>query len=202
MITNHTVASLRAFEESIASAFNAGEIPHPVHLSHGNEQQLIDIFQGVQPQDWLCVSWRSHYHCLLKGVPEDELRQAVRSGRSITLCFPEHRIVSSAIVGGAIPIALGLAWAEKRKPSGAKVWCFVGDMTAETGAHWEAASYAHGHGLPLQVVIEDNGRSVLTDTQNVWASAGVDDRFPAPIRYKYDLSARWPHAGAGKRVEF
>src|SRR5882672_2555148 len=106
---------LIAFEDSIAEAFNRGEIRAPVHLTSGNEEQLIEYFsKHVGPDDWICTTWRSHYHCLLKGVPPDELRAAIMAGRSISLCFPEHRIVSSAIAGGILPIALGIAMGSKR----------------------------------------------------------------------------------------
>ena len=43
-------------------------------------------------------SWRSHYHCLLKGVPEDRLFDDICQGKSITLLYPEFNIYTSAIV--------------------------------------------------------------------------------------------------------
>ncbi len=49
-VINHTVESLRAFEADIANEFNAGRIRAPIHLSGGNEQQLIDIFHDVNHQ--------------------------------------------------------------------------------------------------------------------------------------------------------
>ncbi len=198
MITKHTPATLQAFEARIAETFNCGEIPHPVHLSGGNERQLIDIFQQVRPQDWVLTSWRSHYHCLLKGVSEDELETAIRAGRSIALCFPEHRILSSAIVGGTLPIAVGLAMASVRNNSYDSVWCFVGDMTARTGAFHEATQYAAGHRLPITFVVEDNGLSVCTPTREAWAAS---DDVVWNIR-SYDYVNPWPHSGAGVRVNF
>ncbi len=65
------VEDLLAFEESVASAFNRGEILAPVHLYHGNEAQMIELFQDIKNEDWIFCSWRSHYQCLLKGVPEE-----------------------------------------------------------------------------------------------------------------------------------
>ena len=47
--------------------------------------------------------------------------------------FSEYKIYSSAIVGGSIPIALGAAWAIKFKNKKEKVFCFMGEMTSETG---------------------------------------------------------------------
>src|SRR5262249_37503904 len=110
MHVDWTPEKLIAFEDGITSDFLDKRIHAPVHLAGGNEKQLINIFQNhVNPQDWVCGAWRMHYHCLLKGVPEEQVRQAIHNGRSISLCFPEYRIISSAIAGGIAPIAVGLA---------------------------------------------------------------------------------------------
>lgn len=192
---------LQAFEADIAEEFNAGKIRAPIHLSGGNEKELIDIFQHIRPQDWVCTYWRSHYHCLLKGVPPTALKDAIMDGRSISLCFPSHRIISSAIVGGILPIAVGLAMGIKRNGEDAKVWCFMGDMTALTGIAQECRTYAFGHNLPIEFVTEDNGMSVCTPTADVWrASAKIAGANLFGYYYAYELP--WPHAGAGKRVQF
>ena len=65
------------FEQEIATAFNNKEIRAPIHLHGNNENQLIKIFESIGPSDWIFSSWRSHYHCLLKGVPRDELKKDV-----------------------------------------------------------------------------------------------------------------------------
>lgn len=200
-------ADLKAFELDVAEAFNRGEIRAPVHLAGGNEDALIEIFASVQPGDWVCGSWRMHYHCLLKGVPPERLRADVLAGRSITLTYPEHRIISSAIVGGVLPIALGLAWSIKRAGGEEHVWAFVGDMAARGGAFAECRQYAEGHNLPITFVVEDNGVSVCTDTASAWGvrsevskGHGRNGANGRVARYSYVLP--WPHAGAGKRIQF
>ena len=195
-----TVEDLIAFEAIIAEAFNLGQIRAPIHLSGGNEQQLIDIFKDVQSHDWVCTTWRSHYHCLLKGVPPEQLKADIMSGKSITLTYPEYRIISSAIVGGIIPIALGIAWSIKRREGKEKVWCFIGDMTEKAGIYHECWWYARGHDLPIMFVVENNGLSVCTDTKLVWDDNQVHKFFFYDVRYDYKLP--FPHAGAGKRVQF
>jgi TPP-dependent pyruvate/acetoin dehydrogenase alpha subunit len=195
-----TPAELIAFETEIAECFNAGQIRAPVHLYDGNEEVMIEIFKHVQPQDWVCCSWRSHYQCLLKGVPREQLKADILAGRSISLCYPEQRIVSSAIVGGIIPIGLGLAMVAKRAGREETVWIFVGDMTRETGIFHECFKYVCNWGLPVRFICEDNRKSVLTDTRAVWNSNG-----PLPLRlndHTYEYEPRYPHAGAGKRVQF
>lgn len=192
-----TPEELLAFEEDIAAEFEAGNIPHPVHLAGGNEVQLIDLFQRIDKDvDWVACSWRSHYHALLKGVPPEQVKAAIMAGRSIALCFPEHRMISSAIVGGICPIALGIAWALKRSGERGTVWCFVGDMTAVTGIFTECVRYAMGHDLPIQFVLEDNGMSVCTPTREVWGTQ-MSSKFGG---YSYKLTR--PHVGTGKWVSF
>lgn len=192
-----TPDQLIAFEKDIAAEFEAGQIKAPVHLAGGNEQDLIDIFRGIRHDDWVICAWRSHYHCLLKGVPPQQLRDAIHAGRSIALCFPEHRILSSAIVGGICPIATGLGWVIKERGGKEKVHMFIGDMTARTGIYHECIQYCVGHDLPVQVYIEDNGKSVCTDTRKAWGdSIGTH----VPFSYSYDLT--WPHVGTGIWVRF
>ena len=199
-----TPAQLISFEEDIAQEFNDGKIRAPIHLYFGNEQAIIDVFKTIRPQDWVLCSWRSHYQCLLKGIPPEELKSEIMAGRSISLCFPEHRIFSSAIVGGVVPIAVGIALAIQRSGSDERVYCFMGEMTAETGIAHESVKYSRNHKLPVTWVIEDNTKSVCTDTKKTWAldshwwerDGGATD----VLHYKYE--SKYPHAGAGVRVQF
>src|SRR5690348_18456481 len=77
-----TKEELVAFEEEIAALFNAGKIRAPIHLYYGNEEAMIRVFRNIHPQDWVFCSWRSHYQCLLKGVPKDRVRDEILAGRS------------------------------------------------------------------------------------------------------------------------
>ena len=146
-------AELIAFEDEIRELFNAGKIAAPIHLASGNEDQLIDWFKRIKPNDWVFGTWRSHYHCLLKGVPPEKLKAKIVAGRSIGLCFPEHRILCSALVGGNAPLAVGMAMAIKRCGSDQQVYCFVGDMGATTGIFHECSNYTVGHQLPIKFII-------------------------------------------------
>lgn len=222
----YSAADLEEFENEIEAEFNAGEIRSPVHLAGGNAHQLIELFKEISPHDWVLCSWRSHFHCLLKGAPPDEVRAAILMGRSIALCFPKYHILSSAIVGGICPIATGIGWSIKQRGTAERVICFIGDMTAETGIYYESAKYCEGHGLPVKFIIEDNGKSVKTDTTKVWGGAShrtgqadpwrkmtldpfppashkplqLEGRFPLwnTAGYRYELTRE--HVGTGKWV--
>ena len=194
---------LISFEDSIAELYNQGKIRSPVHLYNGNEDFLINIFKKINKQDWIFCSWRSHYQCLLKGVEPEVLKSAIIEGRSIALCFLEKRIFSSAIVGGQIPIALGVALEIKRSGKLDQVYCFMGDMTSETGIAQSAFKYSLNFDLPITFIVEDNNLSVCTDTRKVWGSNKLQYEIinnSKVVYYKY--SNKYPHAGAGTRVQF
>jgi pyruvate dehydrogenase E1 component alpha subunit len=191
------------FEEEIAELFNGANISAPVHLYYGNEDQIIDVFKKVRPQDWVFCSWRSHYQCLLKGVPTEEIKNEILAGRSISLCFPDYQIYSSALVGGSLPVAVGTAIAIKRKDEDSKVYCFMGDMTSETGIAHECIKYSRNHQLPIHFIIEDNSKSVCTDTRETWNSNKLSyESVSDPMITYYRYESKYPHAGAGTRVQF
>ena len=192
------------FEEEIADLFNKGKIRAPVHLYQGNEDKIIEFFKRVNKNDWIFCSWRSHYQCLLKGVPKEEVKKEIMDGRSISLCFPKQKIYSSALVGGSVPIAVGTAMSLKlKKEKNTMVYCFMGEMTSETGIAHECIKYSINLDLPIHFIIEDNEKSVCTDTRSTWklkklTYEGKNDKFVTFYSYK----SKWPHAGAGKRIQF
>lgn len=199
-----TREELIAFEDEIADCFNKALIKAPIHLYSGNEDNILKIFEEIEDQDWILCSWRSHYQCLLKGVPKDRLRSDILSGRSISLCYNEYRIISSGIVGGVIPIAVGIALDIQRKSGSNKVFCFMGDMTSETGIAHECIKYSINKNLPIHFIIEDNSKSVFTMTKDAWGlaeltNAKADKKYVT--YYKYDAS-KYPHTGSGVRIQF
>lgn len=190
------------FENKVAETFNTGVIKAPVHLYYGNEEQIINVFDNVKDEDWVFCTWRSHYQCLLKGVPQDILFEDILKGKSITLCYPEYNIYSSAIVTGNIPIATGTALDIKMKKQTSHVWCFVGDMASETGSFFENYKYSLNHDLPITYIIEDNNKSVCTDTRKVWNSDKLFFNSNSDKIIYYEYQSKYPHAGAGKRIQF
>jgi len=185
------------FEEEIKQLFLDKKIKSPVHLSVGSEEPLIEIFKKIKKDDWVFSAHRSHYHALLKGIDREWLKNEILENRSIHIYNKEHKFFTSSIMAGILPIAVGVAMALKRKTSKNKVWAFVGDMTAEMGIFHECMKYAARHNLPIVFVIEDNGLSVSTPTQEVW---GKGKSKPRSIRYEYKRV--YPHQGCGAWVVF
>ena len=185
-------ADLIAFTAKVSRRFDAGEIGGPVHLNSDTQiEPLIEIFRDIKRTDYVLSTWRSTYHALLHGVPPDLVMSEILAGRSMMLHFPEHRFMSSAIMGGMLPIACGLA------AGGERVWCFVGDMCASTGAFKDAEQYAYCNDLPVKFVIEDNGLSTNTPTTEAW---GIGNGSWPVIDYKYQRTT--PHYGTGSGSGF
>jgi pyruvate dehydrogenase E1 component alpha subunit len=204
---------LIAFEDRIKKIYEEGKIKAPIHLSGGNEDELIKIFKDYHARDWIFSTWRNHYHWLLSGRDPKELERQIVAGDSMAVC--DHRFFTSAIVGGNAPVALGVALAIKLKKERfahyktqglqgkavedlphPRVWCFMGDMGTSCGISQECIRYAEGHDLPITYVIEDNGLSVTTDTKKVWGTQKEKKC------YKYEYTRKYPHAGTGKHVLF
>lgn len=192
-------AGLVQFERKMADHWESGRVRGPIHLSGGNEDELIEIFKYIKKTDWVFSTWRSHYHALLKGVSSEWLEQEILDGRSITIVSKEDRFYSSAIVGAIIPIATGVALANKRDGKDDKVWCFIGDMAFETGGFMEMHKYALRYDLPIKFVVEDNGVSTNTPTAETWN--GIKSGVPDNVIW-YDYKKEWPHYGTGKWVIF
>ena len=189
---------LISFEIRVKEAYENGLIRAPIHLSGNNEDSLIEIFKNVKKGDWVFSSWRNHYHALLHGFDEDELYNLILEGRSMSINSKKLNFYSSAIVGGTLPIALGTALALKMKESDRKVWCFIGDMTFETGTFHEVYKYSRNHDLPLEFVVEDNNMSTNTPTDETWKKKS---KAPKDIYY-YKYKRKFPHHGTGTWVLF
>lgn len=202
------------FEKEIEGIYEQGHIKAPIHLRCGNEKQLVEIFKEVGDLDYVFSTWASHMHALLKGVCPDKVKKNILDGKSITLHFPENNFYSSAIVGGICPIAVGRAFAignREPSPHNPRVHCFLGDMSFLTGIASESIRYSLYHDLPITWVIEDNGVSVGTVTEEVWGGS-TEEMF---LMYKnlsakcenfqikyYRYSNSYPHSGTGVFVEF
>jgi TPP-dependent pyruvate/acetoin dehydrogenase alpha subunit len=183
-------------ERKIRELFKQKKIRYMFHLSGGNEKELIEIFEQIKPDDWVFSTHRNHYHALLKGMEEEELINRVIRGESMHLFSKELKIFTSSIVGGVLPISVGVALGIKRDEMDNHVWTFVGDMCAEMGIFHECAKYAARNNLPITFVVEDNGYGIMK-TDESW---GLHNGKANIVRYKYNRI--FPHAGSGDWVNF
>ncbi len=211
---------LIAFEEEIAEIYKTGVIKGPIHLRDGNEDALISIFKNIKPEDYKFATWANHLEALLSGVPREKVKARILEGRSMAMNFSEHRFYTSAIVGGICPIALGTAWAIKRRKGTEKVHIFIGDMTLHCGITHECIKYGIYNDLPIKWYVADNRKSVDTPTRDAWnQDNGRGDyltdeltefynKLSAHYNANYDLikhywyTSKWPHSGTGVFLAF
>lgn len=194
-----TKQQLIDFEDRIKELWEDAKIPYYVHLSGGNEEQLIELFKEIKPEDYVFSTHRSHYHYLLKGGSPKELEEKILRGESMHPHNKDINFLSSAIVAGNPTTAAGVALALKRKESKNKVWCFVGDGAEDEGNFYEAVRYVDGWNLPCTFIIEDNNRSVETPKAERYGSSKID--WPSCVR-RYNYTPTTLHAGTDKWVDF
>mgnify|MGYP001574847159 CR=1 FL=1 len=213
MKTKWTIDSLLEFELEVKKQFEGGRINAPIHLSGGNEQNLLDIFDMITKEDYVVSTHRNHYHYLLKGGKADTLMAEIRgekegccggNGRSMHIYDPSINFYSSAIVSGGCAISVGIGLAIKKKfgdknkvKSRPHVWCFVGDGAEDSGHYIEAVRFCASRELPVTFVLEDNDRAVESTKADRWHNyqpivAGNI------VRYRYHNI--FPHVGCGQHV--
>ena len=193
--TDWTPEGLRSFVDKIAEHHDAGRLPFALHLPGGNEEQLIDIFSNINEGDYVLSTHRNMYHALLHGLPPEEVEDKILNGRSMFMFDRERNFYVSAIIGGPVAIAVGIAWALKRKGSEQKVWCFLGDGTEDTGHFAEAVRYVDGFDLPCTFVIEDDCMAVEAPKERRWGTNKDLDWPSCVIRYHYTKTR--PHIRTG-----
>jgi len=203
-----TQQDLIEFENKIVETYKEGKLRSPIHLSGSMDGELevflIDFFKKIRKEDWMFTTYRSHYHALLKGMPKERLLNWILNNKSIHVMDSEHKILTSAIVGGMLPIALGTALSIKEKGGDEKVYIFVGDMTASTGVFHDVWSYSINNDLPIHFVIEDNGLSTDTPTREVWGSQALwyDGKGESEKISYIKYVRKYPHYGCGAFVDF
>ena len=192
------IERLKKFELLVKEKYEKGLIKSPIHLSGGNEKPLIKIFKKIKKTDWVVSNWRSHYHAILHGIPEKEILKEIIKGKSMSLNFKKYKFISSSIVAGGIPIALGVAMGIKKNKKKNKVYVFIGDMTFETGVFHECYKYSKNFDLPIKFIVEDNNLSTNTPTDYAW---NKKSKIFKDISY-YNYKRKFPHHGTGNWILF
>ena len=108
------------FEKKIVTLYEKKKIRGPIHLSGNNEDQLINIFKKIKKNDWVFSGWRNHYHAILKNIPLHDIEKQIIKGKSMNLNSMKHNFFTSSIVGGILPVSLGVAMALKMKKANLK----------------------------------------------------------------------------------
>lgn len=164
-----TMLRIRRLEERCVALSASGEIRAHYHLSIGQEAAAAGACAALDPEDRIFTTHRNHGHVLARGGdPGRVLAEIIgRSdgylggrGGTFHVAAPDLGIPhTSAIVGGALPIAAGVAFAAKRRRERRATVAFFGDGAMEEGAFAETLNVAQLWGLPLVLYMENNSVS-------------------------------------------
>ena len=157
---------IRRFEQKCAELYTQEKIRGFLHLYDGEEAVAAGVIPVLKEQDRLVATYREHGHALARGVPMNTVlaemygkREGVSGGRggSMHLFDAERNFYGgNAIVGGGLPLAVGLALADHMRTSDAVTTCFFGEGAAAEGEFHESLNLAALWGLPVLFVCENN----------------------------------------------
>jgi TPP-dependent pyruvate/acetoin dehydrogenase alpha subunit len=161
---------IRRFEETLLELFAAGKLHGTTHTCIGQEADAAGVISCLEPERDVVVSnHRCHGHYLAFTDDVDGLLREVM-GRVGGVCGgkggSQHlfagNFYSNGVLGSTVPVAAGMALAEREKGSGAVATVFVGDGTLGQGVVYESLNIASLWRLPLLVVVEHNGYAQST----------------------------------------
>lgn len=157
---------IRRFEEKCAELYSAGAIRGFLHLCIGEEAVAVGVMAALDTEDAVVSTYRDHGHALARGVPMGAVlaemfgkREGCSGGRggSMHLFDAARRFYGgNAIVGGGLPIAVGLALADRMRASSRVTACFFGDGASAEGVFHECLNLASLWRLPVLFVCENN----------------------------------------------
>ncbi|WIY00504.1 pyruvate dehydrogenase (acetyl-transferring) E1 component subunit alpha [Amycolatopsis mongoliensis] len=157
---------IRRFEERCVELYSAAEIRGFMHLYIGEEAIAAGVLQALDPGDAVVSTYREHGHALARGVPMDAVLAEMYGrtsgcsrgrGGSMHLFDASRRFYGgNAIVGGGLPIATGLALADKMRHRPTVTACLFGDGAVAEGEFHECLNLAALWRLPVLFCCENN----------------------------------------------
>ena len=157
---------IRRFEEKCAEMYGAGKIRGFLHLYIGEEAVAVGALHALDAGDNIVATYREHGHALVRGVRMDVVmaemygkREGCSRGRggSMHLFDAKARLYGgNAIVGGGLPIAVGLALADSMQGVARVTACFFGEGAMAEGAFHESMNLAALWKLPVLFCCENN----------------------------------------------
>ncbi len=157
---------IRRFEEKSAELYTRGKIRGFLHLYIGEEAVAVGAMQALTPEDAIVATYREHGQALARGIPAGALMaemygkaNGVSRGRGGSMHFfdvSRRFFGGHAIVGGGLPIAVGLALADKLQARRRVTACFFGDGAVAEGEFHESLNLAALWKLPVLFLCENN----------------------------------------------
>lgn len=163
---------IRRFEEKCAELYTRESIRGFLHLYDGEEAVAVGVISGLGPEDRVVATYREHGHALARGLSMKEVMAEMfgkaegcaggRGGSMHLFSREAHFYGGNAIVGGGLPLATGLALADKMRGNDAVTACFFGEGAVAEGEFHESLNLASLWDLPVLFVCENNGYAMGT----------------------------------------
>jgi pyruvate dehydrogenase E1 component alpha subunit len=180
---------IRRFEEKSAELYQAGKIRGFLHLYVGEEAIAVGAMQSIGEEDAVVATYREHGHALARGIPAGSLMSEMFGkangssrgrGGSMHVFDTSRRFYGGyAIVAGGLPIAVGLALADKMQARNRITACFFGEGAVAEGEFHESLNLASLWRLPVLFLCENNlyamgtALSISQAQQQIVAKAAV-----------------------------
>jgi acetoin:2,6-dichlorophenolindophenol oxidoreductase subunit alpha len=172
----HQLSVIRCFEETVLDNFPKGVFSGTTHTYLGQEANAVGVLSHLDPGDIVFSNHRCHGHFIAYG---GDLRSlfAEMMGKATGVCggrggsqhLQWRNFYSNGVQGGIVPVATGMALAEKFKKTGAIAVCFLGDGTLGQGVAYESFNMASLWVAPILYVVEHNQIAQTTPTERVFA---------------------------------
>ena len=167
---------IRRFEETVLAEFKRGLFSGTTHTYLGQEANAVGVLSDSSKDDIVISNHRSHGHFLAYGGDPFALFSELM-GKSVGVCggrggsqhLQWRNFYSNGVLGGTLPLAAGMALAEKYKKSGAVTIVFTGDGAMGEGVVYEAFNMAALWRAPILFVIENNHIAQTTPTSQALA---------------------------------
>ena len=180
-----TMLLIRRFEERLLAEFSTGKLAGTTHTYIGQEADAAGIFSVTDPGDVVFSSHRCHGHFLAYGGDPYRLAAELMgkvtglvSGRGGSQHIHWRNFFSNGIQGGILPVATGMALAEKVNKTDKIALAFLGDGTLGEGALYESLNIASLWSLPILFVVENN-RYAQTTPIELAVAGTITGRFSA-----------------------
>jgi pyruvate dehydrogenase E1 component alpha subunit len=157
---------IRRFEERAAELYSLAKIRGFLHLYIGEEAVAVGVMQALGPDDAIVATYREHGQALARGLPAGSLMAEMFGktngcsrghGGSMHFFDVSRRFFGGyAIVGGGMPIAVGLALADKLQGRSRVTACFFGDGAVAEGEFHESLNLAALWQVPVLFLCENN----------------------------------------------
>jgi len=157
---------VRRFEEKCAELYSQEKIRGFLHLYDGEEAVAVGIIPVLEARDHIVATYREHGHALVRGVPMTKVMAEMygkqegcsrgRGGSMHLFDAAANFHGGNAIVGGGLPMAVGLALTEHMRKSDVVIACFFGEGAVAEGEFHESMNLAALWELPVLFVCENN----------------------------------------------